>query len=79
VILIAVLLRTIDAFKVFDVIWIMTSGGPGTATTTLNILGYETAFEAYNMGKASALGIILLYMSLALTMIFIRVIGRKKK
>ena len=79
VILIAVLLRTIDAFKVFDIIWIMTSGGPGTATTTLNVLGYETAFESYNMGKASALGIIVLYISLALTMIFVRVIGRKKK
>jgi len=79
VILIAVLLRTIDAFKVFDTIWIMTSGGPGTATTTLNVLGYETAFESYNMGKASALGIIVLYISLALTMIFVRVIGRKKK
>lgn len=79
VILIAVLLRTIDAFKVFDIIWIMTSGGPGTATTTLNVLGYETAFESYNMGKASALGIIVLYISLALTMVFVRVIGRKKK
>ncbi len=79
VILIAVLLRTIDAFKVFDIIWIMTSGGPGTATTTLNVLGYETAFESYNMGRASALGIIVLYISLALTMVFVRVIGRKKK
>jgi multiple sugar transport system permease protein len=79
VILIAVLLRTIDAFKVFDIIWIMTSGGPGTATTTLNVLGYETAFESYNMGRASALGIIVLYISLALTMVFVRVIGRKKE
>lgn len=79
VILIAILLRTIDAFKVFDTIWIMTTGGPGIATTTLNVLGYETAFESYNMGEASALGIIMLYISLALTMIFIRVIGRKPK
>jgi multiple sugar transport system permease protein len=79
VILIAVLLRSIDAFKVFDIIWIMTSGGPGTATTTLNVLGYETAFESYNMGRASALGLIVLYISLALIMVFVRVIGRKKK
>jgi multiple sugar transport system permease protein len=79
VILIAIILRTIDAFKVFDTIWIMTNGGPGISTTTLNVLGYETAFESYNMGQASALGLIMLYITLALTIVFVRVIGRKSK
>lgn len=79
VILIAVILRSIDAFKVFDVIWTMTQGGPGIATTTLNVLGYETAFESYNLGQAAALGVVMLYISLALTIVFVRVIGRKSK
>ena len=78
-ILIAVLLRTIDTFKIFDLIWVMTSGGPGTATTTLNIRGYETAFVAYRMGEASAFGIIILYIILGISLIYIRIlVGRGK-
>ena len=42
---IAVLFRTIDSIKAFDTIWVMTGGGPGRATTTLNIHAFKTGFQ----------------------------------
>jgi len=79
VILIALILRTIDSFKVFDLVWVMTSGGPGTATMNLVITGYEKAFIAYRMGAASAYGIVILYAIMALALFYIKLlVGRRK-
>ncbi len=52
------LLRLIDAFKVFDSIFILTGGGPGRATETLNILAYKMTFDFWNIGEASALAVL---------------------
>jgi len=49
-IMIALLLRSIDALKAFDIIYVMTQGGPGTASETLNIFLYLQAFAFYNIG-----------------------------
>lgn len=54
----AMLLRAIDAFKTFDIIYTMTQGGPGYATETLNIYSFALGFQYFQMGKASALLII---------------------
>ena len=53
-----VLLRFIDAFKVFDTIFILTGGGPGVATETPSILANKMTFEFWNIGEASALAVI---------------------
>lgn len=52
------LLRLIDAFKVFDIIHILTGGGPGTATETPGILANKMTFEFWNIGEASALAVV---------------------
>jgi multiple sugar transport system permease protein len=52
------LLRLIDAFKVFDTVFILTGGGPGTSTETPSMLAYKMTFEFWNIGEASALAII---------------------
>lgn len=57
-ILMAVLLRVIDALKTFDIIYSTTTGGPGYSSENLNILSYRYAFEYFYMGKASALLVI---------------------
>jgi multiple sugar transport system permease protein len=49
------LLRLIDAFKVFDTIFLLTGGGPGTATESPSILAYKLVFEYWKVGEASAL------------------------
>jgi len=53
-ILIAVMLRSIDALKTFDIIYVMTTGGPGFASETLNIYAYNLGFGYFRFGAASA-------------------------
>lgn len=59
VILVAVLLRSIFMFNKFDLLWILTQGGPGYATTTLPVLAYREAFEAGNYGLANAMAVVM--------------------
>ena len=69
VIMIAALLRLIDAFKVLEVIYIMTEGGPGLSTEILSLHIYKTAFVSQELGRASALSNILLLIVLLLSAI----------
>ncbi len=50
--MVALVLRTIEAFKVFDIIWVMTRGGPANSTRTLSILVYQEAFSFQRAGRA---------------------------
>jgi multiple sugar transport system permease protein len=52
-VLTAVVLRSVDALKTYDLIYAMTTGGPGYASETLNILAYKFSFEYFQMGQAS--------------------------
>jgi multiple sugar transport system permease protein len=49
------LFRFVDDFRIFDTIYVTTAGGPGTATYTITIYGYQEAFKFFNIGYASAL------------------------
>lgn len=60
VIFAAVFLRMIDAIRTFDVIYVLTAGGPGNTTTTLSIHIYKTAFESGNFGLAAATSTVVL-------------------
>jgi multiple sugar transport system permease protein len=59
VMLVAVLIRGMDAFREFDIIFVLTGGGPGTATETLQLLHYRT-FGLGHMGLANAIGVVTL-------------------
>jgi len=56
----AFFLRAIDAIRTFDVIYVLTAGGPGTTTTTMSIYIYKAAFESGDFGKAAAASLIVL-------------------
>ena len=56
--MVAVIIRTIDALKTFDTIFVITQGGPGTASETINIYLYLQAFAFYKMGHASAVVVV---------------------
>lgn len=71
-IIIAFIFRFMDAFRWFDTIYVMTKGGPGTATETLNMFGYLTGFEFLNMGYAAAIGIVMLIMMIVISQGFIK-------
>lgn len=59
--LIAIVFRVTDGFRLFDLVWGMTRGGPGTSTQTLTMTLYKEAFEMYDLGSASVVGVLLLF------------------
>lgn len=56
--MVALVLRTIEAFKVFDIIWVMTRGGPANTTRSLSILVYQEAFSFQRAGSGASLALI---------------------
>ena len=56
--IVALVLRTIEAFKVFDIIWVMTRGGPANSTRSLSILVYQEAFSFQRAGSGASLALI---------------------
>ncbi|MER8374048.1 sugar ABC transporter permease [Mesorhizobium sp. M1406] len=69
--MIAVIIRTIDALKSFDIIYAMTQGGPGTASETINIYLYNTAFSYYDIGYGSAMAVVFFIVIVALSFILL--------
>lgn len=77
-ILIGLLLRTTQSFKVFDIIFATTAGGPGSATTVLNYHIYTVGMTFFDMGYAAALANILLVIVGILSIIYIMVLERQQ-
>jgi multiple sugar transport system permease protein len=71
-ILVALLFRLMDIFNRFETIYIMTSGGPGRATETLNIYTFLVAFEYMDMGHASTVAVAMIIIMLSICLILIR-------
>ncbi len=69
--MIAVILRTIDALKSFDIIYVISQGGPGTASETINLYLYLQAFAFFQIGHASAVVIVFFVLILALAMVLL--------
>mgnify|MGYP000929708666 FL=1 len=66
------IIRLMDTFRVFDFIYVMTSGGPGGRTETIGFLSYERTFRHFNMGQGSVIAIFLLVVVLSLSWYFIK-------
>ena len=77
-VMIAVMLRTIDALKVFDNIFVITQGGPGTASETINIFLYLQAFQFYKLGYASALVVVFFIIIVLLSLLLLHARQRSK-
>ena len=65
-IVVALIIRCIDALKAFDTIYVITQGGPGSASETINIFLYLQAFAFYNVGYASAVVVVFFVIIMAL-------------
>ena len=70
VIIITFMLGCIFTVKVFDLVWIITKGGPGDASHLLSSLSYSLAFDKFNFGKASSVLVIMLLLTISLTILF---------
>ena len=71
-ILVVLLMRTMDSFKVFDMIYALTGGGPGTSSLTTSIYAYYTGFRSFHLGYASAISWIMALITLMICLIYIR-------
>jgi multiple sugar transport system permease protein len=71
-ILIAVAFRLLDAIKLFDIIFIMTGGGPGTSTYTTSFYLYQTGFQNFHLGQATAGSWLFLILTAVLIMFLVR-------
>lgn len=77
-ILIVLLLRTMDLLRVFDQIFILTEGGPGFATETVSLYIYRAAFRFGNFGYAAAMSFVLLAVTNAISLVYIRLLQKQE-
>ena len=75
---VAAVIRTIDAVKAFDTIFVISQGGPGTASETINLYLYLQAFAFYNVGNASAVVVVFFAIIIALALLLLHVRERAK-
>jgi multiple sugar transport system permease protein len=70
-ILVALLIRSMDAIRYYDIIWVTTAGGPADSTKIIPIRLYETAFRFFNLGYAAAIGLSMLVVTIILGKLFV--------
>jgi multiple sugar transport system permease protein len=75
--LIALLFRTMDAFRVFDLVFVMTQGGPADSTNVLQFYGYKKIFAEGLMGYGSTISVLVFIIVFVIAMFYIRVIGTR--
>ncbi|RPI32510.1 MAG: sugar ABC transporter permease [Chloroflexota bacterium] len=75
-ILVALIVRTVEAFRVFDIVYIITSGGPASRTITISYLTYLNTFSYGNQGTGAALSFLISIVTITLAMIYIRFLYR---
>ncbi len=73
------IIATINALMAFDILWIMTRGGPGSATTVLAWLGYLTSFQFFKFGEGAAILYVLTALSFVLAIFYFVVLGPRKQ
>src|SRR5207248_3224588 len=74
-ILVALLFRTIDAVRMFDLPRVLTNGGPGKSTETVVLYTYNTSFTSLNFGYGSTLAVVIFLIVMFVSFIYIKVLG----
>ena len=77
VVIVALLIRSMDAIRYFDIIFVTTNGGPGNATKIIPIRLYETAFRCFDLGYAAAIGLGMLAFSIIVANLFMRILKNR--
>lgn len=73
--LVAVVFRTLDAFRVFDLIFVLTGGGPGTSTEPLALFAFSALLQNLRFGFGSALSMIIFAVTFLLAIVYVRLLG----
>jgi multiple sugar transport system permease protein len=77
VILVVLLFRTLDAFRVFDAIYVLTGGGPANTTETLSIYAYKTLFQTLQFGYGSTLAVTTFTCVILISLFYLKLLGRE--
>ncbi len=75
-ILVALVIRTVEAFRVFDIIYVITNGGPAFGTTTISFLTYLETFSFGHVGRGAALSFLISAFTLVMAILYIRFLYR---
>lgn len=75
--LLAILFRTIETFKIFDIIYIITEGGPGSSTESIAVNIYRMAFQNFRTSRSGALAYIILFIVIVLTNLYLYTVNRR--
>ena len=73
--LLALVFRTMDAFRVFDLVFVMTQGGPADATNVLQFYGYKKMFDEGMIGTGSAVSVVVFLLILAISLVYVKLVG----
>jgi multiple sugar transport system permease protein len=76
--LVALLIRICDSFKIFDNIYVLTMGGPGLATEVLSLSIYKANFFYRQVGKAAAMSLLMLVIAIIIAQLLIRALRRER-
>ena len=74
-ILVALVFRMLDAFRVFDLVYVLTGGGPGTATEPISMYAFTSLLQNLRFGYGSAIAILIFAITFVLALIYIRMLG----
>jgi multiple sugar transport system permease protein len=76
-IILALLFRTIDASKTFDIVHVLTEGGPGNSTELMSVFAYRTSFVFWDLGIGAAVCLVIAFFSLLIASVFYKVVSRE--
>jgi multiple sugar transport system permease protein len=76
-VLLVLLFRTMDTYRIFDIVFVLTRGGPGTASDTVGLYTYRAGFTYTEMGYAMALSLFILVSVIAISSLYIRLLRRE--
>ena len=77
-ILLVLLFRTMDTYRIFDTVFVLTRGGPGTSTETIGLYTYRNGFSFFDMGYAMALSVFILVTVAIISSVYLRLLRRRE-
>lgn len=73
--LVILIFRSLDAFRVFDLIYVLTGGGPGTATESVSMLAFDTLLRDLRFGRGAAIALVIFAITAGLAFVYARLLG----
>ena len=77
ILLVALLFRTLDALRAFDLMYVLTGGGPANTTETLTVYAYRSLFQTLQLGFGSAIGVVIFVLVMAVAAVYLRALRRE--